>query len=404
MFIHLLLIAESLLSFSFDLDKTQPKQENAIFSPLSIGTTLGMVAIGAKDKTLQEITKALHYKGTQEELADAFNDLIGSIMSHENGYPNLNLNLETVLWMQKNFQFLPQFQSDVVKDFFGDLRVVDFQNPQEAVREMNEWFYKKTSGNLGPLFSEKEITNATRLVIASTLYLKAYFEKAFENTHTRSKSFKVQEGKETAIQMMYQKNTFNYFKGENYQVVELNYLPIEKQFSLWIILPDQLAVPQLKEGDFDKIQQGFKQEWIELSLPRFRLESSLNLIPVLQSLGVQKAFTPSANFSLISEGNDLMISEFKHKAMIVVEEGGTLAEAATSATFIMKALPPPEKTIQFNADHPFAFMIVDKKNKIPLFMGQVIEPKLVMNHNFDLNFTKFLVYLFHYYENDPFCC
>lgn len=375
MFLYFFLIAESLLSFAFDLDRTNPKTENIIYSPFSIATTLGMVEAGAQHNTRKEIDKVLHYQGTQTNLAKGFKELLSSVMAHANGYPNLTLNLENILWMQKEYEFLPLYQSIVVKDFYGDLREVDFKEPDRAVKEMNEWFLRKTAGYLGPLFTTQEITTQTKLVAASTLFLKAYFEKPFEPSHTRKKKFRVAEGKEIPVQMMYQKNVLPFYQGEGYRVVELNYLPLEKEFALWIVLPEG-AVPTLSEKEFSAIGENLKPEWMELELPRFRLESALNLIPLLKRLGIKLAFTPRADFSRISEANHLMLSDFKHRALLVVEEGGTLAAAASSATFTIKALPPHQTEIKFIADHPFLFFIVDKNNNLPLFIGQVIEPKV----------------------------
>ena len=337
MLIHLLLIAESLLSFAFDLEKElQPKNQNGIYSPVSIATTLGMVGVGAKDKTFDEIKKSLHFQGSQEQLAESFKPLVTSLKEAKE-----QVQMETVLWMQKDFQFLPQYQSLVVNDFLGDLRAVDFSKPIDAIKEMNHWFFLKNGILLGPLFSQKEITPSTRLVaVFSTLYFKSAFAQPFDSTHTRVKPFH-SPGKDLSIKMMYQKNPFRYYKGDGFSVVEMNYLPVDKELALWIILPDK--EPQLLTKDqFQTIQSNLKSELIELEVPRFKLEGSLNLIPALQRLGVSDAFTAQANFGLMSEANNLMISEFKHRALILVEEAGTLRPkppqplSLTSKPFLQK--------------------------------------------------------------------
>ncbi|KAF7634181.1 SERPIN domain-containing protein [Meloidogyne graminicola] len=49
-----------------------------------------------------------------------------------------------------------------------------------------------------------------------------------------------------------------------------------------------------------------------------------------------------------------------------LNEEGTEAAAATAIEITRKSLPPPRP--RFNADHPFAFMLVNKGNEI-LFNG-----------------------------------
>ncbi len=85
-----------------------------------------------------------------------------------------------------------------------------------------------------------------------------------------------------------------------------------------------------------------------------------------------------ANFSGITNTSLLKISDVVHKAYIGVDESGSEAAAATGV--IMQAAaqayePPPPPPIEFNADHPFLFMIRDTQSGSVLFMGQEADPK-----------------------------
>ena len=64
-----------------------------------------------------------------------------------------------------------------------------------------------------------------------------------------------------------------------------------------------------------------------------------------------------------------------HQAYIDVDETGTEAAAATgviirTAAIAMPIFPP----IEFNADHPFEFLIVDNQSGTILFEGNVMNP------------------------------
>lgn len=73
------------------------------------------------------------------------------------------------------------------------------------------------------------------------------------------------------------------------------------------------------------------------------------------------------------EKHDLAISEVIHKAFIEVNEKGTEAAAATALVGPTgPAQTPPEVT--FKADHPFPFLIRDKRTGSILFMGRVTDP------------------------------
>ena len=58
---------------------------------------------------------------------------------------------------------------------------------------------------------------------------------------------------------------------------------------------------------------------LQVSIPKFKLESTHNLNEMLQKLGVEKAFSTSADFSGIA-GDQLYISDVVQKAFIEVSQ------------------------------------------------------------------------------------
>jgi len=113
---------------------------------------------------------------------------------------------------------------------------------------------------------------------------------------------------------------------------------------------------------------------VELYLPRFSLETTANLIPDLQSLGMNNAFVRYvADFSGMDGTNDLYISVVAHKAFVDVDETGTVAAAATGVGVVHVTIAPPPPVV-FRADHPFLFLIREVSSGSILFMGRVVAP------------------------------
>lgn len=115
-----------------------------------------------------------------------------------------------------------------------------------------------------------------------------------------------------------------------------------------------------------------KSAHVRLYLPRFKLEEDYHLKPILRSMGMPDAFDlGKANFSGISPGNELVLSEVIHKSFVEVNEEGTEAAAATAAVMMMRcAMIVPE----FTADHPFLFFIRHNKTCSILFCGRFCCP------------------------------
>ena len=109
-------------------------------------------------------------------------------------------------------------------------------------------------------------------------------------------------------------------------------------------------------------------------MPRFRLETALELIPALRRLGVTEAFCGEADFTGITDAERLKLGAVAHKAYIDVDEQGTEAAAATAlgmgGTAAFRAPPPVTMVV----DRPFLFAIIDTPTRLPLFLGQVSHP------------------------------
>jgi serpin B len=111
---------------------------------------------------------------------------------------------------------------------------------------------------------------------------------------------------------------------------------------------------------------------VQVTLPKFRLRSHLNLGKTLQAMGMGLAFTSRADFTgMVASGGPIWISEVVHEAYVDVYEEGTEAAAATGVLMKRTSLSP---TAVFQADHPFLFLIRDLRSGGVLFVGRLADP------------------------------
>ncbi|MDD1760798.1 MAG: hypothetical protein LUQ59_01060 [Methanothrix sp.] len=87
-------------------------------------------------------------------------------------------------------------------------------------------------------------------------------------------------------------------------------------------------------------------------------------------------FPETANLTGISALGGLFITEVVHQAYIDINEEGAEASAAAAVMIGESASKDAEKASAFRANHPFLFMIEDKKKGCILFMGKVSNPFL----------------------------
>jgi serpin B len=123
-----------------------------------------------------------------------------------------------------------------------------------------------------------------------------------------------------------------------------------------------------------------RPQQVNVALPKFKLETTYQLNPTLEALGMKRAFVSppaagAADFSGIDGGTGyLYISLVIHKAFVDVNETGTEAAAATVAVEAL-GMEPRQPPVVFHADHPFLFLICDNRSGSILFLGRLINPK-----------------------------
>jgi serpin B len=104
-----------------------------------------------------------------------------------------------------------------------------------------------------------------------------------------------------------------------------------------------------------------------VSIPKFRVEYTRSLVGDLRALGMQVPFTGFADFSMMTPGGGVRISDVRHKAYVDVDEVGTEAAAVTNVTVRVISLPPC-----FCVDKPFIFVIRERFSGTILFVGKIV--------------------------------
>jgi serpin B len=150
-------------------------------------------------------------------------------------------------------------------------------------------------------------------------------------------------------------------------------------FVMTILLPRKVdGIGDVEANLSTKIHEWMKLQPCKVSvhMPKLRMESTHFLNEVLQSLGMEKPFMiDAADFSGMSDNAEgLFIGAVIHKAFVKVDEKGTEAAAATAIVMRGGSARQPEPPKEFIVDHPFIFVIRDRRTGQIHFMGRVCCP------------------------------
>jgi serpin B len=367
--------------FALDLYRALRDQEgNLFFSPYSISTALAMTYAGARGQTEEQMARALHFDLPQESLHSAFALLAGELASRGDSAAGTDgqgfrLNVANALWLQEGFDLLSAYLALVEGAYGAAPRLVDFQGaPEEARVTINDWVATETEDRITDLIPPGVIDALTRLVLTNAIYFNAAWQVPFEQNLTSDGPFTLLDGEQVSVPMMRQAEMLPYTAGDGYQAVELFYDGGE--LSMVILLPEagqfEAFEGSLDEALLAEVEAGLSPQQIDLSLPRFEFDSEFSLSKALASLGMEDAFTDAADFSGMTGGLDLLISEVLHKAFVSVDEEGTEAAAATAV--VMKLTSAPAEVTRVTVDRPFLFFIRDLNTGAMLFLGRVVDP------------------------------
>ncbi len=342
------------ISFFKNVNALAPKGENVIVSPYSAGAALSMLEAGAEGKTKIELDKALN--GTLFKAEDLSADGAGTVESANS------------VWISDDFSVRNRYVDLLQKDFGALVDNVDFSSPS-TVREINNWCSEHTNGKITEIVDR--LSPGMVMVLVNALYFNSPWKNAFNPELTHDDVFHGVNG-DVKVPMMYGKIKCEYAEYMGFQLVGIPYSG--GKYSMYIILPPSgmnlnEAVSYIDENIYDKAMGMLGLEEVSLTMPKFRLASSMVLNDALKRMGVESAFSPAADFGGISLSGQTMLDLVKQKCYIDVSEKGTEAAAVTGMQVRLTSLAP---VTTMNVDRPFVFMIADRENENVLFVGKIV--------------------------------
>ncbi len=356
---------------------------NIIFSPISLSLALAMTMAGAETTTEEAMLEALQLTLPEEDIYPAFNALLLAIeQSEQKSLENaeeskFQLNIANSIWAQSGYNYKQNFLDLLAKNFGAGVYNVNYkQDPEAARKAINNWVVEETQEKIKELIPAGAISDLTRLVLANAIYFKGAWRYQFDARATYEAPFYLLDGSEINVDMMkLDSERLYYHQGQNFEAVSLPYM--SPDFAMTIVMPELATFSNFESSLTPEVMssllESMSSEQVELQMPKFDFETTINAKEALKNLGMEEAFIAElADFSGITEEEALLITDVLHKATITVDEEGTEAAAATAVIVGLESMPP--EPISLKIDRPFLFFIQHQPTGSILFMGRVTQP------------------------------
>ena len=349
---------------------------SCIVSPFSIHAGLSMTAAGTKGETLAQLQAVLHLPepGTIAAIGD-----LGC--SYDQGGSPSMISVANGLWGREDVAWNEDFVGLLGNRFGGAFHAADFaHDPVGETAAINAWVAERTRAKIDRLLDEP-VDPMTGLILVNAIHFSGAWKKQFSKWSTTLAPFRRADGSEASVAMMNDREHYDYAAFEGFQLIAL---PYDRQDLEMVVLlpeaPDGLPAVEarLSADALLEWRKTARQEEVGVSLPRFRVTSSVDPKAMLAKLGVTDLFDPHrADCSGMIDGTKsdvkLYVEEVIHKSFIDVKEEGT--EAAASFAAQARLLSNHTPRITFRADRPFLFLIRDSRHDTILFMGRYGGPE-----------------------------
>ncbi|CAB3225828.1 unnamed protein product [Arctia plantaginis] len=350
---------------------------HVVISPFGIWTLMTGIALGATGNSYRQLGTAFFLPYDQNTLIKGYKDLTSTVLTQSNGVSLISKNF---VFLDNDFTVYQNFKTSLQNDFGAAIKILDFDDPNSA--RIANTYIEKSGGRVSNVLRSDDFRES-RMILANVISFKGLWASPFNKSDTVLEPF-YNEYKEVigSVNMMFQKGQFAFSNIQRLKsfAVELPYSSNGK-YSMLVMLP----YPSVKINEvyknftqvtlkdvFKKLQDdanAYGIEDVDVKLPRFHISTNVVLNKPLNDMGVYDIFQPDlADFQRVSK-DSIFVSAIVHKADIEVTESGTIASAATTATFADRISAP-----YFYANRPFLYFVMEKSTTTVIFSGIYSKP------------------------------
>ncbi|KAK1548123.1 hypothetical protein Q3G72_004220 [Acer saccharum] len=347
---------------------------NILFSPYSLTRALGLLQMGARGRTAEQLAHALHVPNTGPRLAPAYGAAQAALSAEaQRSRAHTQLVQADAVWGAPWVSPETPFLSAVAAGFTDAWHTVDFAETSSLARDtINRWVCEQTGGHIHDLFAQDAPSVHTHLLLINTLFVSAPWAKAFNPKFVKDAPFYNADASVAFVPTMVQQIKGQLAQACGYIALDVPYRAAGLSLTLVMPQPGQNAVIEELTADcLEALWAHMQPEVVDLSLPKFKVEASFGVKDALMAVGVQDVFMPEqADLGGIDgHATSLYVDEVVHRATLEVNEKGTLASAATG--ILLRTTAVAEHTEHIHVDRPFLFFMRDRQAGTLLFAGKV---------------------------------
>ncbi len=344
----------------------QHEQENILFSPLSVGMSLGMIYNGVGEKEKLQIQEIMGLESLMEkEINKSYNELLSFLQASND---QLKISYANSLWFSNDIAINEDFRTRVMAYYDAEIGDLNFRKPS-SLDYINNWGSLKSRGSFQHLIQTIPANN-TDILLINAFALNSSWKLKNNYFQYQSDFFTTSDKKQTIDMLGWNGMNIKLNENDDYAFLEI---PFEHdQFYLAVVQPDLSSsfsefISEFTIDELRNLIDNSLEYKANVSLPHINFSSEQTLKSTLSSIGLDQLFLTTTDLSPSFPDEYKKISEINHLARINIKEDLTLNQSEHTFT------EPNLKMV--NVNHPFLYFVRDKHTKTVLFAGYYAHPK-----------------------------
>lgn len=147
-----------------------------------------------------------------------------------------------------------------------------------------------------------------------------------------------------------------------------------------IIVPNERdglkqLIKTIDSNTIGEILENMNEELIELSIPKFNIETTSGAEKSFARTGLAGIFTSKADFSGVTKEQKLHIEELQQHVVVSVDEGQSSQNSLSTAMLRSNNNDQSDRSVII--DRPFLFYVLDQVNNVILVAGKILQPPVI---------------------------
>lgn len=336
-------------------------------SPSGIAAVLGALDLGADPAMHGAIVRTLQLNGRRGRTVAHAESLRRALRLLAAAPSDATLSSASALFVDGREALKPGIAERFMAEARMPVRSADLSGAA-GVAEVNGFVAEATRGHIPEILGQADAGPA--LVAVNAFHFSGCWRVPFDPAFTLPAAFTRLDGSTVDVATMtLDGSTLSHRIEGRFAAVDLVYS--DARYSLVLVTTTDRPAAA---GDFWPARRllqggGFSEAPVDLELPRFRIDAEADLLPALAGIGLRAGLKSPTALAGIAPG--LRLGTLRQKSVLMVDERGTQASAATAAVATRSAAARP-LAIAFNK--PFVFALRHRPTGLILLAGYVADP------------------------------